>query len=92
LYWGDIDVEGFVILSRLRNLFPHVESFLMDMDTIRQHENVQIEGSGAMIAAPTNLTAAEAEAFHHCLNGNRRLEQERFSQPYVDRALSWRMR
>jgi hypothetical protein len=86
LYWGDIDVEGFVILSRLRNLFPHVESVLMDMDAIRQHENILVEGSGAMIAAPTNLTAAEVEAFDYCLNGNRRLEQERISQPYVDRA------
>lgn len=87
LYWGDIDVEGFVILSRLRNLFPHVESVLMNLDAIRQHQNLLIEGSGAMMASPTNLTAAEAEAFHYCLNGNRRLEQERISQPYVDHAL-----
>jgi hypothetical protein len=88
LYWGDIDVEGFAILSRLRNLFPHAVGVLMDMDTMGQHEDVLIEGSGAMFAPPTNLTAAEAEAFHYCLNGNRRLEQERISQPYVDQVLS----
>jgi hypothetical protein len=92
LYWGDIDVEGLVVLSRLRNLFPHAESVLMELDAIRQHEKDQIEGSGAMVAAPTNLTTAEAEAFHYCLNGNRRLEQERISQPYVDQALSLKIR
>jgi hypothetical protein len=91
LYWGDIDVEGFIILSRLRNLFSHVESILMDMDVVRQHECALIDGSGAQFAPPTNFTAAEAEAFHYCLNRNRRLEQERVSQCCVDQAFSMRV-
>jgi hypothetical protein len=88
LYWGDIDVEGFVILSRLRNLFPRVESVLMDMDTIRQHERLLIDGAGSAAAPPTNLTATEADAFDFCVQGNRRLEQERILQPYVDQVLT----
>lgn len=34
-YWGDIDTNGFAILSQLRGYFPHVESLLMDEETIR---------------------------------------------------------
>src|SRR5690606_40331483 len=33
LYWGDIDVQGFEILSQLRQYFPHTQSVLMDSDT-----------------------------------------------------------
>jgi hypothetical protein len=88
LYWGDLDVEGFVILSRLRNLFPDVKSVLMDLPTLRCHEQFVVDGSGATPPAPTNLSPAEAEAFHHCRTGNRRLEQERILQPYVERAFA----
>lgn len=87
LYWGDVDVEGFIILSRLRNLFPHVESVLMDAECVRRHEKFLIDGSGTKVAAPSNLTAAEADAFDWCLRRNCRLEQERVLQPYVEHAL-----
>ncbi|HCB2601967.1 TPA: hypothetical protein OT044_000856 [Citrobacter koseri] len=33
-YWGDIDTNGFAILSQLRGYYPHVESLLMDEETI----------------------------------------------------------
>jgi hypothetical protein len=33
LYWGDIDVQGFEILSRLREHFTNVKSVLMDKVT-----------------------------------------------------------
>ena len=29
-YWGDLDVEGFQILSRIRAAFPQTESIMMD--------------------------------------------------------------
>jgi len=32
-YWGDIDSDGFAILSQIRMYFPHVSSFLMDEET-----------------------------------------------------------
>jgi hypothetical protein len=36
-YWGDIDTHGYSILSRLRRHFPHIESFLMDEETLTSH-------------------------------------------------------
>jgi hypothetical protein len=33
-YWGDIDTHGFAILDQLRGYFPHVESVLMDRETM----------------------------------------------------------
>jgi len=36
-YWGDLDTHGFAILNQLRGLFPHVQSFLMDEQTLLSH-------------------------------------------------------
>lgn len=33
VYWGDLDVQGFEILSWLRTIFPQTRSILMDQDT-----------------------------------------------------------
>jgi len=37
-YWGDLDTHGFAILNQLRAHFPHVQSFLMDKDTLLNHQ------------------------------------------------------
>jgi len=37
-YWGDLDTHGFAILNQLRAKFPHVQSFLMDKDTLLNHQ------------------------------------------------------
>jgi hypothetical protein len=37
-YWGDIDTHGFAILDQLRARFPHAQSFLMDHDTLLEHQ------------------------------------------------------
>jgi hypothetical protein len=37
-YWGDIDTHGFAILDQLRAHFPQVQSFLMDRDTLLEHQ------------------------------------------------------
>jgi len=36
-YWGDLDTHGFAILNQLRASFAHVQSFLMDRDTLLAH-------------------------------------------------------
>lgn len=36
-YWGDIDTHGFAILDQLRHHFSHVQSFLMDRDSLDAH-------------------------------------------------------
>ncbi|WP_339735523.1 Wadjet anti-phage system protein JetD domain-containing protein [uncultured Gimesia sp.] len=84
LYWGDIDVEGFLILSRLRNIFPHVRSIMMDLETLHRHEAAVVKGNPTKPDLPVNLTEQEAEAFDYCLKNQCRLEQERILQDFVE--------
>jgi hypothetical protein len=37
-YWGDIDTHGFAILDQLRAHIPQAQSFLMDRDTLLEHQ------------------------------------------------------
>ena len=37
LYWGDIDVHGFEMLSRIRKHFNHTQSVLMDKSTFGKY-------------------------------------------------------
>lgn len=84
LYWGDIDVEGFLILSRLRNIFPHVRSIMMDLKTLHKHEAAVVSGNPTKQDLPVNLSEQEAVAFEYCLKHQRRLEQERILQDFVE--------
>ena len=88
LYWGDIDVEGLLILSRLRNLFPHVESIMMDRVTLDCLEKHHGKGNNNTPSAPTNLTPGEMAAFEVCLQENCRLEQEKIPQAFVDQVIA----
>lgn len=38
-YWGDIDTHGFAILDQLRAHLPHVQSLLMDRQTLMAHRD-----------------------------------------------------
>lgn len=84
LYWGDIDVEGFLMLSRLRNIFPHVRSIMMDLKTLHKHEAAVVSGNPTKQDLPVNLSEQEAVAFEYCLKHQRRLEQERILQDFVE--------
>jgi len=88
LYWGDIDVDGFEILSSLRSLFPHVESVLMDEKTLQTHSNEQNSGNDRSPSTPSNLKPHEAAAFQLCARHNIRLEQEKVLQKYADAVLT----
>ncbi|MDY0401906.1 Wadjet anti-phage system protein JetD domain-containing protein [Sulfurovum sp.] len=37
LYWGDIDLDGYAILSRLRGYYPQTRSFLMDYESFKMY-------------------------------------------------------
>ena len=87
-YWGDIDVDGFVILSRLRNLFAHAQSIMMDRQTLARHERFVGKSNGSNPSMPSNLTPAERDAFDYCARHDRRLEQERIMQSFVDSRLA----
>jgi hypothetical protein len=76
-YWGDLDVEGFEILSALRAEFPHVVSLLMDVATITRYRSLAVPGTGRQPSLPPHLTTTELLAFDLCRQENLRIEQER---------------
>ena len=80
LYWGDIDTHGFRILDQLRAVHPHVESMLMDEETLLAHRDAWGTEPSPSRAALTRLTPEEA-ALHEVLGNDKygpavRLEQE----------------
>ncbi|MGH8663397.1 MAG: Wadjet anti-phage system protein JetD domain-containing protein, partial [Burkholderiales bacterium] len=90
-YWGDIDTHGFVILDRLREHFPRVESFLMDRATLFAHEESWGEENDPAAHDLSRLTEAE-RALYDELRDNRirkglRLEQERIGFGWMNDAV-----
>lgn len=81
-YWGDLDVHGFHILSRLRERFPRIESVLMDEKTLEDFPGLVREGRSAAYELTGALTSSEFATYrrvqaHGCL-----LEQEQLPQEY----------
>ena len=71
-YWGDLDVEGFEILSRLRIRFPQTRSFLMDASTVhRWKDSLAVPGSNA-----STVCSATPDR-----GGNDRIQSVRCRQP-----------
>lgn len=60
LYWGDIDTHGFRILDQLRAVHPHVESVLMDEETLLAHRDAWGREPSPSRVALSRLTAEEA--------------------------------
>ena len=90
VYRGDLDTEGFEILSSLRAVFPHAHSFLMDLDTLGRGQPVA--GTGRKPDVPRHLTEVEQRAFLCCRNENLRLEQDRIPQAEVLREVNGLLR
>ena len=91
IYWGDIDSHGFAILDRIRQLFPHTRSILIDRETLLSHREYWGREPTPVRAELTHLLPAEAE-LHADLLADRyapvlRLEQERIRFGAVERAL-----
>ena len=86
-YWGDLDVQGFEILSQLRAHFPNLTTFAMDRAALAAHRQLATPGIPSVQKAP-NLTTTETIAYRWCRRFNRRLEQERLPQQWVTANLS----
>ncbi|MGN6616079.1 MAG: Wadjet anti-phage system protein JetD domain-containing protein [Ilyomonas sp.] len=83
LYWGDIDVQGFEILSRFRTYFPQTKSILMDEQTFEKFfENDN--GTPTNVSTKLNLTEDETELYDILKTDNWRLEQEKIPFDYVN--------
>ncbi len=84
LYWGDIDVQGFEILSQFRSYFPQTKSILMDkksFDKFFEDDN----GTPTNISTRLNLTDEEQQLYDILKTNNWRLEQEKIPFNYVNK-------
>jgi hypothetical protein len=84
LYWGDIDVQGFEILSQFRIYFPQTKSVLMDkqaFDKFFENDN----GTPTNISTKLKLTDEEQELYEILKTNNWRLEQEKIPLEYVNK-------
>lgn len=78
VYWGDLDTDGFNILSIARDKVPHVRSVLMDRATLEAHRDLCVPDPKPRRSFSGPLTAAELDAIDALREaGDVRLEQER---------------
>ena len=84
LYWGDIDVQGFEILSQFRCYFPHTKSALMDKQTFDKYFENDL-GTVTNISTPLNLNDTEKQLYELLRINNWRLEQEKIPFDYVNK-------
>jgi hypothetical protein len=90
-YWGDIDTHGFAILDQLRHQFDHVESFLMDRETLSAFQSQWDREDKQTLRDLPRLTRDERMLYDDLrdnrLRKNLRLEQEKISFGWVEAAL-----
>lgn len=88
-YWGDIDAQGFQILSQIKSYFPHTKSVMMDFKTLNLFQQFIVSGTPTNAAINLqNLTTEEKELFDFLIEKNCRLEQEKIDQNYVKENLT----
>lgn len=83
-YWGDIDVQGFQILSQFRGYFSQTKSVLMDKVTFDIFFENDL-GASTNITSQLNLTDTEQELYDILKTNNWRLEQEKIPFEYVSK-------
>ncbi|WP_324171587.1 Wadjet anti-phage system protein JetD domain-containing protein [Sulfurimonas sp.] len=88
-YWGDIDSDGFAILSQVRGYFKGTVSILMDKQTKDNFEYFGVEVKATTCKKLINLTVEEKNMFDNI--GNFRLEQERIGFEYIINSLANRL-
>ena len=86
LYWGDIDVQGFEILSQFRSYFPNTKSILMDHQTFELFFENDI-GTPTNITTKLNLNDKELKLYELLRANNWRLEQEKIPFSYVNKVI-----
>ncbi|QHI36397.1 hypothetical protein IMCC3317_17600 [Kordia antarctica] len=82
LYWGDIDAQGFEILSQVRSYYPQVQSVLMDTNTFTKFYENDL-GTISLVKNELNLTKEEGLLYNRLKAENLRLEQEKIPHGYV---------
>ena len=90
IYWGDIDVHGFQILSQLRSYFPKTQSCLMDIETFSKFRHLAVTGAKTDRTELANLSSDENYLYTYLLSleENDRLEQEKIPHIYALRKIT----
>jgi len=83
LYWGDIDVHGFEMLSMTRRHFAQTQSILMDRATFDKFFENE-EGKPSTNTTELILNEKERELYELLKTNNWRLEQEKIPSVYVN--------
>ncbi len=81
-YWGDIDAQGFEILSQVRSYFPSTQSFMMNKETFELF-NENDKGTRSNVTIDLRLTKEERELYDYLKTNDLRLEQEKIPFEYV---------
>jgi hypothetical protein len=92
-YWGDIDLGGYEILSRLRARCSALKSIMMDCTTVEYNRNMIVNGPINRSIDQSHLTPNERSALEFVLDAGGRLEQERLRfnlSPLLDAGLAKR--
>ncbi len=91
-YWGDIDTHGFLMLDRLRGIFPHVNSLLMDRETFFAHRELWTHEAAPYDEPLGRLTEPERSLYDDLREGyfgrGARLEQERIAYASLHTAIA----
>lgn len=87
VYWGDIDVHGFEILSQLRSYYPHTRSAMMDQETFDRFREYHGKGALSRVSSLACLTGEEQQLYRRVQENNERLEQEKIPQSYINKYL-----
>jgi hypothetical protein len=91
IYWGDIDTHGFSILNRLRQVFPHARSMLMDRDVLLSHDSQWVREPTPVNTSLPELHPDEAALYRDLVEDtfgpSLRLEQERVRFSAIKEAL-----
>ncbi|QKJ32881.1 hypothetical protein HQ865_25040 [Mucilaginibacter mali] len=86
-YWGDIDIQGFEILSMLRGYYEQTVSLMMDEITFNKFNHYHGTGSVSNVWGLNHLTISEHNLYLRVYAENQRLEQEKIPQGYVNEIL-----
>lgn len=83
IYWGDLDAQGFQILSQLRSYFYQTISVMMDRETFDTFQEFAVPGTLCKTPKLLYLTPEEHDLFADLCKQTIRLEQEKIPKDFV---------
>ena len=81
-YWGDIDAQGYEILSNIREHFPNITSVMMDQATMDIHPT-RTDGTPSTVSKTLRLNEEEYKVYLHVKEHVLRFEQDQLPESYV---------